>query len=113
MQRKQDGRVEGLDATSSQENMKNHNYWTPINKEDCNLPEKDILHPKTKNKPQQEGRRDIFKVQLNPIPSRWMTHILENNYITGYTFSPIRVKVLSPVSDSQVEGLAFWIGAPR
>ena len=43
---------------------------------------KDILHPKTNKKPQQNCRRGILEIQSIPIPPRWVTHKLENNYIT-------------------------------
>ena len=42
---------------------------------------KDILHPKTKKKPQQDGRRDAIVIKSNPIPIGWATHKLENNYM--------------------------------
>lgn len=59
------------------ENIRNINYEHPSTKKTATT-RKSILHPKTKNKPQQEDRRDIFKTQLNPILSRWMTHIYES-----------------------------------
>ena len=43
---------------------------------------KDILLPKTKTKPQQDGRWGAFTIQSNPIPARWVAQKLENNYIT-------------------------------
>ena len=42
---------------------------------------KDILCPKTKKKPQQDGRRSTTAIKANPIPAGWVTHKLENNYI--------------------------------
>ena len=44
----------------------------------------DILHPKTKKKPQQERRRGTFLIQSNPMSTGWATHKLETNYITEF-----------------------------
>ena len=35
-------------------------YWNPS--------KKDSLHPKTKKKPQRDGRRGTIMIQSNPIP---------------------------------------------
>ena len=43
---------------------------------------KDTLHLKTKKKPQSDGRRGAIPIKTNPIPTRWVTHKLENNYTT-------------------------------
>ena len=37
--------------------------------------------PKAREKP-QDGRRDATTIKSNPIPTRWATHELENNYTT-------------------------------
>ena len=44
-----------------------------------NTPIKDAPYPKTKKKLQQDGRRAAITVKSNPIPTRWVTHKLENN----------------------------------
>ena len=44
-----------------------------------NPPKKDSLSPKTKKKPQQDGRKGAITITSNPIPARWVTHRLENN----------------------------------
>ena len=41
---------------------------------------KDILHPKTKKKPQQDGRKSAIMIKSNPILTGWATHKLKNNY---------------------------------
>ena len=41
---------------------------------------RDILHPKTEKKPQQDGRKGAFMIQSIPIPCRWVTHKVENSY---------------------------------
>jgi len=41
-----------------------------------------ILCPKTKKKPQQDGRRGAVMIKSNPIHSGWANHKLEKNYIT-------------------------------
>ena len=46
-----------------------------------NLPKKkkkDTPHPKTKMKLQKEGRRGTITIKLNPIPTGWVIHKLEN-----------------------------------
>ena len=40
---------------------------------------KDTPLPKTKEKPQLDGRRGEIMIKLNPIPAGWATHKLENN----------------------------------
>ena len=46
-------------------------HWNPT--------KKDTPCPKTKKKPQQDGRRGAVKIKSNPIPAGWVTHKLENN----------------------------------
>jgi len=45
----------------------------------CNPPKKDTPHPKTKKKLQRDGRRGTITIKSNPMPTRWVTHKLENN----------------------------------
>ena len=54
----------------------------PPTKKCWNLPKKDTLHPKTKNKPQRDSRRGASAIKSKPIHARWATHKLENNYTT-------------------------------
>ena len=35
--------------------------------------------PRTKEEPQQDGRRDVIMLKSNPIPAGWTTHKLESN----------------------------------
>ena len=78
----QDSRVEGHELTSSYENTKiTTNWWTTIDRKMLEPTNKDILCPKTKKKPQQDGRRSTTAIKANPIPAGWVTHKLENNYI--------------------------------
>ena len=44
-----------------------------------NIPKKDTPCPKTKKKPQQDGRRSTIMIKSNPIPTRLVTYKLENN----------------------------------
>ena len=44
-----------------------------------NRPKKDILHPKTKEKLQQDSRRNAIIIKSNPIPTGQATHKLEHN----------------------------------
>ena len=46
------------------------------------LTKKDTPHPKTKEKPQWDGRRGVIRVKSNPITAGWVTHRLENTYTT-------------------------------
>lgn len=72
---RQDGRVGGLELTSSYGNTKiTTNYWATIDKKDWKLSKKIFTH---KDKKSQRGsRRGTF---CNAI--KWATHKLENNYI--------------------------------
>ena len=44
-----------------------------------NPPKKVPPHPKTKAKPQGDGRRGTIMMKSNPIPAGLVTHKLENN----------------------------------
>ena len=44
-----------------------------------NLLKEDTPSPKTKNKPQQDGRRGVIMIKSNPTAAGWVTHKLENN----------------------------------
>ena len=52
-----------------------------IDKKILHPTKKDILHTKTKKKPQRDGKRGKITIKSNPIPARWVNHKLENNYI--------------------------------
>ena len=47
-----------------------------------NSPTKVTPHPKTKEKPQRDGRRGAITIKSNPITAGWVTHKLENTYTT-------------------------------
>ena len=51
-------------------------YWTTINRR---MLKKDTPCPKTKKKPQWDGRRDEITIKSNSIPAGWVTHKLENS----------------------------------
>ena len=44
-----------------------------------NPPKKDTSYPKTKKKPQQDGRKGTIMIKSNLISAVWVTHKLENN----------------------------------
>ena len=44
-----------------------------------NLPKRDVPHPKTKKRLQQDGRRGAIIIKSNPILTSWVIHKLENN----------------------------------
>ena len=60
----------------------NHNYWKTIDKKMLGPTKNYILCPKTKKKPQWDGRRGAVMIKSNPINSGWANHKLEKNYIT-------------------------------
>ena len=62
----QDDGVDDTKATTS--------CWTTIERR---MP--DIPHPKTKKKPQWDGRMGTITIKSNPISNGWVTHKLENN----------------------------------
>ena len=79
----QDGRVEGRALTPSCESTRiTTNCWTIIDREILELTIKDSPHPKTKEKPQWDGRRGTITIKSNPITAGWVTHKLENTYTT-------------------------------
>ena len=56
--------------------------WRTINKKMLEPSKKDTVHSNTKKKPQWDVRRGVIAINSNPIPPRWATQKLENNYIT-------------------------------
>ena len=79
----QDGRVEGRALTPSCENTRiTTSCWTIIDRKTLEFTKKDTPHPKTKEKPQWDGRRGTITVKSNPITAGWVTHRLENTYTT-------------------------------
>ena len=63
--------------------QEHQNYKELLNnhqQEDAGTHQKKISpHPKTKKKPQWDGRRGSTMIKSNPIPARCVTHKLENN----------------------------------
>ena len=81
--RNQDGRVEGHVLTSSWEKTRiTTSCWTIIDRKTLELTKKHTPHPKTKEKPQWDGRWGAITVKSNPITARWVTQRLENTYTT-------------------------------
>ena len=79
----QDGGVEGCALTPSCKSTRiTANYWTIINRKTLELTKKETPHPKTKEKPQWDGRRGAITIKSNPITTGWVTHKLENTYTT-------------------------------
>ena len=46
-------------------------FWTTIDRMTLEPTKKDTLHPRTKEKPQQHGRRGTITIKSNPMPARW------------------------------------------
>ena len=81
--RNQDGGVEGHALTPSCENSRiTTSCWTLIDRKTLERTKKDTPHPKTKEKPQWDGRRGAITAKSNPITAGWVTHRLENTYTT-------------------------------
>ena len=77
----QDGGVEGRVLNPSCESTGiTTNCWTIIDRRTLELTKKDTPHPKTKEKPQWDGRRGAITMKSNPITTGWVTHKLENTY---------------------------------
>ena len=70
-----DGGVEGCALTPYCENTRiTTNCWTIINRKTLEHTKKDTLHPKTKEKPQWDGRRGAITIKSNPIlVGGWLT----------------------------------------
>ena len=51
----------------------------PLTRRHWNPSKKDKPRPKTKNKPQRDGRKGTIMIKTNPIPTGCMTHKLENS----------------------------------
>ena len=107
-----DGGVEGCALTPYCENTRiTTNCWTIINRKTLEHTKKDTLHPKTKEKPQWDGRRGAITIKPNPITAGWVTHKLENTYTTEV--HPLEWRFWATRQASQSGGLAMGGGIPR
>ena len=78
-----DGGVEGRALTPSCKSTSiTTNCWATINGKMLEPTKKDTLHPKTKERLQRDGRQGSSAIESNPIPARWASHKLLNNYTT-------------------------------
>ena len=111
-ERNQDGRVEGRALTPSCENTRiTTSYWTIIDRKTLELTKKDTPHPKTKEKPQWDGRRGAIRVKSNPITGGWVTHRLVNTYTTEV--HPLEWRLWAPRQASQPGGPGMGGGIHR
>ena len=102
--RNQDGREEGRALTTSCENSRiTTSCWTIIDKKTLEFTITSTPHPKTKEKPQWDGRRGTITVKSNPITAGWVTHRLENTYPTEV--KRLEWKFWAP---HQVPNLGVW-----
>ena len=109
---KNNGVREGCEHTCSHENTKiTTNCWTTIDIKPLEPTKKDILHQKTKKKPQQDSKRGIIVIKSNLTPPGWAIHKLENNYIAEVL--PKEWKFCASHQALQPGGLALGGGAPR
>ena len=107
----QDGRVEGHVLTPSCKSTGiTTNCWTIIDRKTLELTKKDTPHPKTKEKPQWDGRRGAITIKSNPITTGWVTHKLQNNYTTE--IHPLEWRFWAPHQASQLGGPAMRGGIP-
>ena len=68
----EDGRVEGCALTPSCENTRiTTSCWKITDTKTLELTKKDTPHPKTKEKPQWDGRMGAITVKSNPITGGW------------------------------------------
>ena len=107
-----DGRVEGCALTPSCESTGiTTNCWTIIDRKTLELTKKDTPHPKTKEKPQWDGRRGAITIKSNPTTAGWVTHKLENAYTTEV--HPKEWRFWASRQASQPGDLATGGGIPR
>ena len=85
--------------------------WTIIDRKTLELTKKDTPHPKTKEKPQWDGRRGAITIKSNPVTAGWVTHRLENTYTT--VVHPLERRFWAPRQASQPAGPATGGGIPR
>ena len=108
----EDGRVEGHALTPSGESTRiTTDCWTIINRKTLELTREHIPHPKTKEKPQWDGRRGTITIKSNPITAGWVTHKLENTYTTEVHLLDWRF--WAPCQASQPGRPAMGGGIPR
>ena len=109
----QDGRVEGHALTPSSENTGiTTNSWTIIDRKTLELTRKDTPHPKTKERPQWDGRRGAITIKSNPITlGGGVTDKLENTYTTEV--QPLEWRFWAPCQASKPGGPATGGGIPR
>ena len=81
--------------------LNSHQQQQQQNKTPQNLPQK-ISYIQWKGKPQWSGRRGTVVIKSNPIPTGWLSHKLENNYIW---FSH---KSETSEPHSRLPSLGFW-----
>ena len=107
----QDGRTEGCALTSSCKSTGiTTNCWTVIDRKTLELTKKDTPHPKTKERPQWDGRTGATTIKANPITSGWGTHKLENTNTTEV--HPLEWRFWGPRQTSKPGGLAMRGGIP-
>ena len=95
--------VEGHALTPSCENTRiKTSCWTIIDRKTLELTKKDTPHPKTKEKPQWEGRKGAITVISNPITGGWLTHRLVNTYTTEV--HPLKWRFSAPRQVSEPGG---------
>ena len=108
----QDGRSEGRALTPSCESTEiTTNCWTIVDRKTLELTKNDTPLPKTKEKPQWDGRRGAITIKSNPITAGWVTHKLENTYTTEV--HPLEWRFSAPRQASELRGPAMGGGIPR
>ena len=107
----QDGGVEGRALTPSCESTRITTNCRTINRKTLELTKKDTPHPKTKEKPQGDGKNGAITIKSNPITAGWVTHKLENTYTTEV--HPLEWKFWAPHQASQPGGPATGGGIPK
>ena len=108
----QDGGVERHALTPSCESTRiTTGCWTIIDRKTLDFTQEDTSCPKTKEKPQWDGRRGAIRVKSNPITAGWVTHRLANSYTQEV--HPLEWMFWDPSQASQPGGLATGGGIHR
>ena len=109
----QDGGVERHGLSSSCKTTKAAtSCWITTNRRMLEPTKKETPHPTTKKKLQRDGRRGAIPTKSNPIPTRWVTHKLENNNNTKEVL-PLLWRFWTPRQASQLGDPTKGLGIPR
>ena len=107
----QDGGEEGCALTSSCESSEITTIEQSLTGRCCNTHKKDTPRPKSKEKPQWDGRRGAVMIKSSPIPTGWATQRLMNTSVSEGL--PLLWRFWAPFQAFQPGDLAKGLGIPR